>query len=74
MGYCSDDISARIRRPLQVGALATTAGLVDPLGVLELVLRATMSNPKLLVTLLETVTRAARHQLENVLDDGPSFY
>ena len=69
-----EDISARIRRLTQFGALATTAGLVEALGILELVFRAIVPNPnELVVTLLETVAQVARRQLENLLNDDPQL-
>lgn len=70
----TQDISARIGRLLKLGLLATTAGLIEALGILETAFAAsTVTANDRLMELLNAVATSARRQLESIVDDDPKM-
>jgi uncharacterized protein with NAD-binding domain and iron-sulfur cluster len=69
-----DGIAARIARILKMGMIATTAGLIEGLGLLEIAIANGPPGPGTAVRpLLETIAAGARRQLETLVDDEPSL-
>lgn len=64
----------RIARLLQLGLLASTAGIVQALGILESVFASTSRAPdRETLALLEQIALSARRLLENVIDRDPQL-
>lgn len=69
-----EDVSVRIGRLLKLGAIASTAGLIEALGILELAFHALLPTAsELVLQLLETLAIVTRRQLENTLDEDPQL-
>ncbi|MDD5033121.1 MAG: NAD(P)-binding protein [Methylococcaceae bacterium] len=66
-----ESLIASISRLLRVGALATLAGLIEALAILEMLLKSTPTYPEnLLLRFIENIAAAIRAQLEDfVIDD-----
>jgi uncharacterized protein with NAD-binding domain and iron-sulfur cluster len=73
-GMTGEAAPERLERLLRLGALATTAGVIEALGILEFAFPAVSSRTEsLLVKLLETFARTARSQVEAILDEDPQL-
>jgi len=59
-----EDISKRIARFLKFGLLATTAGIIEALGLLEAVFESSAIYPDVLLPLVEAMSSAVRRQFE----------
>jgi len=62
-----EQLAQRIARMLRLGALATMAGFIEALGVIQTVFTAPAVLPANLVQLLEALASAARSQLERLV-------
>ncbi len=61
----SQNLQERVGRLLNYGWIATVAGLVEAVGILELIFKAISFYPnRMIATLLETILTSARNQLE----------
>jgi len=69
-----NDLAARILNLLKLGALATTAGMIEAVGILEILLApSTQGLPFPGVPILETMAATARRQLEALIEDDPEL-
>jgi uncharacterized protein with NAD-binding domain and iron-sulfur cluster len=59
-----EDLSKRITRFLKFGLLATTAGIIEALGLLEAVFESSAIYPDVLLPLMEAMSSAVRRQFE----------
>lgn len=66
----SDDVLANIARIMKYGLLATTAGLIEAAGILEVIFKSLPLYPaSIIVRLLEAIALNARRQLEALLKE-----
>jgi len=69
-----DGLYQRIASLLKVGLIATTAGLIEAAGILQIALTSRFAHPdSILVQLLETMAAGVRRQIEALLDDDPDL-
>lgn len=69
-----DGLYQRIASLLKVGLVATTAGLIEAAGILQIALASRFAYPdSILVQLLETMASGVRRQIEALLDDDPEL-
>ena len=59
-----EDLTERIGRLLKLGLLATTAGIVEALGLMQALFERSAIYPNVFVPILETIATTARRQLE----------
>lgn len=71
-GQPAGDLQARIAQLIKLGSIATAAGLVEAVGVLEMIFRGAPSHPsQTIIGLLEAILAGARIQLEALVQDDP---
>jgi len=68
-----DDLTTRIARLLKFGLLATTAGIIEGLGLLQAVFEGSAIYPAILLPLLEAMSSAARRQIEPLVSNDPEL-
>ncbi len=68
-----DDLKARILRLLKFGLLATTAGVIEALGLLQALFERSTSYTNAVLPILETISSTVRRQIESALSDDPEL-
>jgi uncharacterized protein with NAD-binding domain and iron-sulfur cluster len=68
-----DDLTTRIARLLKFGLLATTAGIIEGLGLLQALFERSAIYPSILLPLLEAMSTTARRQIEPLLSNDPEL-
>ena len=70
----ADEALQRITRLLKFGVLASTAGLVEALSLIELIFRGALaSSENIIIRLIESIASTARRQLDTLLDGDPAL-
>ena len=72
-GVLSEDLTMRIARLLKFGLLATTAGIVEGLGLLRVVFEQFAVYPQIVLPFLEAISSAARQQIEPLFTRDPEL-
>ena len=72
-GTLPDDLTTRIARLLKFGLLATTAGIIEGLGLLQAVFERSAIYPSVVLPLLEAMSSTARKQIEPLLSNDPEL-
>jgi uncharacterized protein with NAD-binding domain and iron-sulfur cluster len=67
------DLTTRIARLVKYGLLATTAGIVEGLGLLQALFVRAAIYPEVLLPLLEAMSSTARNQIEALLGGDPEL-
>ncbi len=68
-----DDLKTRIFRLLKFGLLATTAGVIEALGLLQALFARSTTYSSALLPILETLSSTVRRQIESALSDDPEL-
>ena len=68
-GAIPEDLTARIVRLLQFGMLATTAGIVEALGLLQILFERSTINASLILPVLDAMSASFRRQIESLFGD-----
>ena len=72
-GVIPDDLTLRIARLLKFGLLATTAGIVEGLGLLRVMFERLTVYPQIVLPFLEAISSAARQQIEPLFNRDPEL-
>ncbi len=68
-GVLPEDLTARIARLLKFGLLATTAGIVEGLGLLQILFERSAVYPNIVLPILEAMSATARRQVEALFNN-----
>ncbi len=68
-----EDLTMRIARLLKYGLLATTAGIVEGLGLLRVMFERLAVYPQIVLPFLEAISSAARQQIEPLFSRDPEL-
>ncbi len=68
-----EDLKTRIFRLLKFGLLATTAGVIEALGLLQALFEKSTAYTQRLLPILETISSTVRRQIESALGDDPDL-
>ncbi len=68
-----DDLTTRIARLFKFGLLATTAGIIEGLGLLQALFERSAVYPNILLPMMEAMSSTVRHQIEAVLSNDPEL-
>jgi uncharacterized protein with NAD-binding domain and iron-sulfur cluster len=72
-GAIPEDLTLRIARLLKFGLLATTAGIVEGLGLLRVMFERLAVYPQIVLPFLEAISSAARQQIEPLFNRDPEL-
>jgi uncharacterized protein with NAD-binding domain and iron-sulfur cluster len=68
-----EQLTTRIARLLRFGLLATVAGIVEGLGLLQILFERSGIYPNIVLPVLETMSSTVRRQIDTVLSDDPEL-
>ncbi len=68
-----EDLVARVSRLLKFGLLATTAGLVEALGLLQALFERSSTYANILLPVMEAMSSTVRQQVESALSNDPEL-